>query len=609
MRTDAREYLEVHGIGDVNHMATKLKNGLSFKQRFATAAACMFVAGLALASGASTVDNASSAQSLLKASALMQGGKYSEAIPLLDAACKANPHDVRACRILARAYLSSNQPDPAILTLKHVMEDLPETPQDFYGLGVAYALKHDLDPAFEWLGKAKQSHKLDMTTIESDKRFDLLRADPRYAHLLPKRQDFDNPFVDNVKIIREWDGEGSNDQFGWIARSVGDLDGDGVEDFVTSAPSKNIGGENAGKVYVYSTASGKLLWSAQGEPGDQLGSGLESAGDVDGDGFQDIVASAVGSDTAYVYSGRGGQKLLTVHGEAKGDQFGNHVSSVGDIDHDGHADFIVGAPGNNAAGKGAGRAYVYSGKDGHVLLTLTGQRAGDGFGSAVSGYSAGKNSFIVVGAPAAGQTKKGRVYVYDALSQKPKFTFDADASGSMLGYMFVSVLGDVDRDGVPDIYASDWSNSARGPSTGRIYVYSGRTGKRLYAKTGETVGEGFGTTQAVAGDVNHDGYADFVVGSWQYSEAAVSGGRAYLFSGKDGSLLKTYTSRIPGETFGFDAVGLGDVDGDGTMDLLITSGWSAVSGFHSGRVFVISSGIVADQAKATAPLRDASLKH
>jgi hypothetical protein len=292
-----------------------------------------------------------------------------------------------------------------------------------------------------------------------------------------------------------------------------------------------------------------------------------------------------------VYSGKDGHVLLTLHGEAKGDNFGNHVSSVGDIDHDGHADVIVGAPSNKAGGEEAGRAYVYSGKDGHVLLTLTGEHAGDQFGSAVTGYADAQHTFIVVGAPGAGERKSGRVYVYDGLGQTPKFTFDSDATGSKLGYMFLAVLGDVDGDGVPDIYASDWSNSAKGPSTGRVYVRSGKTGKELFALTGETAGEGFGTTHAVAGDVDGDGHADLIVGSWQYAGGAISGGRAYLYSGKDAHLMKTYTCKTPGDTFGFDAVALGDVDHDGTSDLLITSGWSSVHGFQSGRVFLISSGV------------------
>jgi hypothetical protein len=109
--------------------------------------------------------------------------------------------------------------------------------------------------------------------------------------------------------------------------------------------------------------------------------------------------------------------------------------------------------------------------------------------------------------------------------------------------------------------------------------------------TGETAGEGFGIGPAGAGDVDGDGNDDLIVGAWQYGGAALSAGRAYLYSGKDGRLLETYTCRIPGDTFGFDAVGMGDVDGDGTIDFLITSAWSGIQGNHSGRVFLISSGI------------------
>jgi hypothetical protein len=168
---------------------------------------------------------------------------------------------------------------------------------------------------------------------------------------------------------------------------------------------------------------------------------------------------------------------------------------------------------------------------------------------------------------------------------------EGDRSAVALGYMFVSVLGDVDGDGVPDIFASDWSDGSRGPGTGKAYVYSGRTGRRLYTWIGKTEGEGFGTTHSVAGDINGDGRADVIIGSWQYSGSVISAGRAYLYDGRTGHLLRTYTSRIPGETFGFDAVGYGEYDGSGQAELLITSGWSGVRGHHSGRVFLISSGV------------------
>ena len=261
------------------------------------------------------------------------------------------------------------------------------------------------------------------------------------------------------------------------------------------------------------------------------------------------------------------------------------------MNHDGYDDVLIGAPSNAAAGKDAGRAYVYSGKDGRKLMTWTGEREGDNFGSTVAGYTRGKTTFLMVGAPAAGPNKTGRVYVYDGLVEKPRFILESDATGTAFGYMFMSIPGDLDGDGVPDLYATDFANKAKGPSTGRAYAFSGKTGKNLFTFTGETAGEGFGIGPGPAGDVDGDGRPDLVIGAWQYAGAAVSGGRTYLYSGKDGKLLKTYTCRIPGDTFGFDAVGMGDTDGDGTVDLLITSAWSGIKGNHSGRILLISSGV------------------
>ncbi len=394
-------------------------------------------------------------------------------------------------------------------------------------------------------------------------------------------------FLEDVRIIHRWDGEKADGEFGWVARVIGDIDGDDVLDFVTSAPSLNSGN---GKIYVYSGKSGTLIFAVDGEHRERLGNGAAGAGDVDGDRVPDVIAGAPAGGSAYVYSGKTGEEIHKFSSADKGDRFGYKVCSLGDVDDDGHSDVFVTATSASGDHKQSGAGYAYSGKTGDLLFQLEGQRAGDKFGSAAAAIMQSDSGMLAVGAQDAGPNQCGKVYVYRIKNANAKLAFEieGDANSVNLGQMFVSFPGDVDQDGVLDVYASDFSDNTAAHGAGKVAIHSGRDGKRLLTLTGSQTREGFGTSPSEAGDVNGDGVGDLVIGAWQHSGGARSGGRVTLHDGADGQLLDTWTCTVPGETFGFDAVGIGDVDGDGHIDFLLTGGWSRVRGPKTGRVFLIA---------------------
>ena len=471
-------------------------------------------------------------------------------------------------------------------SLRRAETDASTAPRAAYQRAVLAAQEGRRGDTLGLLARARASGQVDITRFAFEAGTEALRDDPQFVAMLPSPTDLAHPFVEPVRVIHEWRGEARGDAFGWIARNIGDTDGDGVDDATVSAPNHDPGrAARAGKVYVYSGRSGALRWARTATTGAQLGLGVEAAGDVDGDGTPDVVAGAPGAEAAYVFSGKDGRTLREFRGRSQGDQFGRKVSDLGDVNGDGHADVLVGAPGHRNR---TGAAYVFSGQDGRPLLTLHGETEGDRFGSAAGGRTLDGRVLFAVGAPDAGPGKRGRVYVYRGLGATPTFVLNADDAGAEFGGMFISIVGDVDGDGVDDVYASDWSHLAKGWSTGRAYVYSGASGARLHVFTGEAAGDGMGIGVADVGDIDGDRRADLLIGAWQHGGAAAGGGKVYLYSGATGSLLQSYTARVMGETFGFDTTGLGDVDGDTRTDFLITSGWSPTRGPRSGRVFVVA---------------------
>ena len=536
-----------------------------------------------------------------QAQAFLRDGKLDSAIAVLEPFLATTPAAPGARLLLGDAYRRRGDPDRAVATYLQVRQPLALRLSARYRAAGIEASRGRVGAAFALIDTLRASGAFDMDLVLDSAAFAPLKADARFARIAFRPDEFTNPFVEPVRIIHEWVAERKGDQYSWIARGIGDADGDGVGDLTTSAPTygNDASPSAPGRVYTYSGKSGRLLWQATGEGRGQLGFGIEGAGDVNGDGAGDVIAGAPFTNRVIVYSGRDGRVIHTLAPPATaqgavppagptGERFGNSVASAGDQDGDGAADVIVGAPGSNATGQGAGRAYVFSGRTGALLHTLDGERAGDGFGTTVSGAKTGKRTPIVVSAASGGPAQRGRVYLFDAGATTPRFAVDADSTGAALGGGFVSLVGDVDGDKVLDLYASDFPNAARGPSTGRAYVWSGASGRLLRTFTGERPGDGFGIGSADLGDIDKDGFDDLVIGAWQHASAAPSGGKIYVYSGKDGALLRSFTGRIPGETLGFDAAGVGDLDGDGTVDLLVTSSWSNIRGYRSGRMFVIS---------------------
>ncbi|MEM9595966.1 MAG: FG-GAP-like repeat-containing protein, partial [Acidobacteriota bacterium] len=518
---------------------------------------------------------------------------------ILEKVVASSPEDPRAWELLGRARIAQLGAGPeadaslrsaALSAFGKALELDGERVNALYGAAAVHASEGRGAEALGLLLRLRDGGRFDLSGLGVDPSFEGLRENEGFRDLLMKSEDFADPFVEEVRVLHEWRGEAAGDEFGWIARNLGDVDGDGVADVVASAPSKAIDGPLAGRVYVYSGRTGDRLWTASGAPGDELGRGVEAAGDVDGDGLPDVAAGAPGGDRVVIYGGADGRVIHELRGQG-GERFGQAIAGVGDLDGDGRSEVLVGAPRNDAGGEDAGRAVVVSGADGSELREWRGSAPGDRFGAAVAGAVVGDRSFVLVGSPdadpPAADGDRGRVYQFRGTAESPERIFDSDDQGGELGGMFLSVVGDVDGDGVADVYLSDWAHGALGPRTGRIRVHSGADGSELLRITGEVAGDGFGIGPADAGDVDGDGHDDLVVGAWQHAGGAPSGGKVYLYSGKDGTPIRAITGRVMGDTFGFDATGMGDVDGDGTIDLLLTSAWSAVEGPRSGRIFLI----------------------
>ena len=454
-----------------------------------------------------------------------------------------------------------------------------------YNLACAHSLLGQKEEAFSALEQALGAGfaRWDLLAIDPDLM--RLRVDERWKRYKTLKGDFSRPIVEDLPVLHAWHGEQAGDQFGWVAIGAGDVNGDGVEDVISSAPFAGAeSGANAGYVTVFSGKDGTQLHRFTGVSGERLGISVAALGDLNGDGFDDVGAGTLGGECARAWSGSDGALLLEWRGSEAGAQFGREVSSAGDWNEDGTLDLLIAIPQHD---QGRGALEVRSGSDGTVLLRLEGEAQGDQFASALAIGGREGQRLLVVGAMDAGPGKRGRILVYDAPSGTERFRRDASAEGVNFGRFFCSIPGDVNGDGRDDVYAVDFESNAGGSNSGEVFLLSDRDGALLHRFVGQP-GDGLGIGDAVAGDVDGDGCADLLTGAWNCSDAAALGGAAYLYSGRTGRVLHSLTGQLPGATFGFDSTTLADVNDDGARDWLISAAWTTVAGPQTGSVYLFA---------------------
>jgi hypothetical protein len=371
----------------------------------------------------------------------------------------------------------------------------------------------------------------------------------------------------------EYDGSPGG-SFGSSAARVGDVDGDGCDDYVIGEPEFDI--YQQGRAVIYSGRTHAEITYFYGNYQSRTGAAVDGKIDADGDGHPDVLIGAPDDSSAanhagavHVFSPYRDLWLYPLYGASANEAFGTSVRALqDDVDGDGIGDFIVGAPGIDTA-------YVYSGANGHVIYTKVGQ-TGSNFGFSVSRAGDLDGDGIVdfvIGSPdyvdGSGNVT-GRVSAFAGKDGSKIWSVDGVAD-SKFGFALANP-GDLDGDSFGDIaVGAPHHLDPNGVQTGCVTVLSGKAPSVLYKVFGDNLDDGFGrTVRGVAGDIDHDGIDDFIVGAPQLASTDV--GYARTISGATGAALFTYTKHTspgkPKSDYGIAVAG-GDFDGDGRTDVLI----------------------------------------
>jgi hypothetical protein len=395
------------------------------------------------------------------------------------------------------------------------------------------------------------------------------------------------------------EGNAAQLEFGRSVGNAGDVNGDGYSDVIVGAPGYTNGQTKEGRALIYlGSATGSATspaWSVESNVANQqLGFAVAGAGDVNGDGYSDVIVGTAATGTqerAFIYLGSATGPATTPAWTGSIAQvsagYGTAVASAGDVNGDGFADVLVGAARFDNGQVDEGRAFLYAGSPGGTSLsplwTAESNQPGTFFGTSVaSGGDINGDGFsdLLVGAPqfTGGQASEGRAFAYfggaSGPAATPTWVGEANQAGAFYGAA-VATAGDVNGDGFSDVAVGAPSFDTTAPNAGRVFVYHGSAGGLLslpqWTSEGNVLDGAYGTALGTAGDVTGDGYSELIIGALSvFIDEDLYGATVFLGTPSGLDFQRWQGGDNMGDARYGAAVGTaGDVDGDGFSDLIV----------------------------------------